>query len=67
MPACSLVKPWGFKYLVDERFKTDEDVKSGGDQIEYADQDPEFHRTFVQECKRRGALVRMRAFGFSEE
>jgi hypothetical protein len=51
---------------VDERFKTDEDVKSGGDQIEYADQDPEIHRMFLQECKRRGAPVKMSVFGLSD-
>lgn len=60
------LKPWGFKYLVDERFKTDEDIKSGGDQIEYADQDPEIHRLFLTECRRRGAPVRMSQFGLSD-
>jgi hypothetical protein len=58
------LKPWGFKYLVDERFKTDEDVKSGGDQIEYGDQDPEIHRLFVEECGKREIEVRMSQFGF---
>ncbi len=58
------LKPWGFKYLVDERFRTDEDVKSGGDQIEYEDQDPEIHRLFVEECGKRGVEVRMSQFGF---
>jgi mannose-6-phosphate isomerase-like protein (cupin superfamily) len=53
------LKPWGFKFLVDERFRTDEDVKSGGDQIEYADQDPEIHRLFVEACRLKGAPVRM--------
>jgi gentisate 1,2-dioxygenase len=51
------LKPWGFKYLVDERFRTDEDVKSGGDQIEYEDQDPKIHRLFVEECRKRGVEV----------
>jgi gentisate 1,2-dioxygenase len=59
------LKPWGFKYLVDERFKTDEDVKSGGDQIEYADQEPEVHRLFVEECRKRGVEVRMNQFGLA--
>ena len=60
------LKPWGLKYLVEERFKTDEDVKSGGDQIEYADQDPEIHRLFVEECRKRGVKVGMSAFGLTE-
>jgi hypothetical protein len=38
------------------------DVKEGGDQIEYADQDPEIHRLFVRECARHGVQVRMDAF-----
>ena len=61
------LKPWGFKYLVDELFKTDEDVKSGGDQIEYGDQEPEIHRLFLEECRNRGVKVRMSPFGLSDE
>ena len=61
------LKPWGFKYLVEERFKTDEDVKSSGDQIEYGDQEPEIHRLFLKECRERKVKVRMSPFGLSDE
>ncbi len=61
------LKPWGFKYLVEERFKTDEDVKSGGDQIEYGDQESEIHRLFLEECRERKVKVRMSPFGLSDE
>jgi quercetin dioxygenase-like cupin family protein len=37
-------------------------VKLGGDQIEYEDQEPWIHETFVKECRARGVEVRMDAF-----
>lgn len=40
----------------------DVDVKSGGNQIEYADQDPRVHGIYVDELKRRGVAVQMDAF-----
>jgi hypothetical protein len=49
------LKPWGFTYKVEDLSKTDQDIKSGGTQIEYIDQDPEIHPTFLAECKKRGA------------
>jgi gentisate 1,2-dioxygenase len=53
------LKPWGFTYQVEDLSKTDQDIKSGGTQIEYQDQDPEIHATFVTECKKRGTEVRI--------
>ena len=53
------LKPWGFKFKVEDMKDTGEDVKKGGAQIEYEDQDPKIHRIFVEECRRRGADVRM--------
>jgi hypothetical protein len=38
------------------------DVKSGGNQIEYRDQDPRVHRIYVDELTRRGVDVRMDEF-----
>jgi quercetin dioxygenase-like cupin family protein len=37
-------------------------VKLGGDQIEYEDQDPTIHRTFVEEAAKHGVEVRMEEF-----
>ena len=54
------LKPWGFTYKVEDLSKTDQDIKSGGTQIEYADQAPEIHALFVEECKKRGTTVRMK-------
>ncbi len=48
------LKPWGFTYKVEDLSKTDQDIKSGGTQIEYKDQDPEIHAIFLSECKERG-------------
>jgi len=53
------LKPWGFTYQVEELPKTLEDIKAGGTQIDYKDQDPEIHAIFVAECKRRGTEVRL--------
>jgi hypothetical protein len=57
------LKPWGFKFKVEDLKDTGEDVKKGGAQIEYEDQNPEIHRIFVDECARRGAETRMPMFG----
>ncbi|HUF41343.1 MAG TPA: hypothetical protein VMR20_05265 [Verrucomicrobiae bacterium] len=53
------LKPWGFTYRVEELSKTDQDVQSGGTQIDYKDQDPEIHATFCSECEKRGNPVKM--------
>jgi quercetin dioxygenase-like cupin family protein len=57
------LKPWGFKFKVEDLKDTGEDVKKGGAQIEYEDQAPEIHKIFMQECKTRGAEARMPMFG----
>ena len=57
------LKPWGFTYKVEDLSKTDQDIKSGGTQIDYKDQDPEIHAIFEAECKKRGTVVRMKAKG----
>jgi quercetin dioxygenase-like cupin family protein len=56
------LKPWGFKYKVEDLKDTGEDVKNGGAQIEYQDQNPEIHQIFLGECKTRGAEPRMPMF-----
>jgi len=55
------LKPWGFTYKVEDLFRTDQDIKSGGTQIDYQDQDSEIHEIFVEECKKRGTLIRMKS------
>ena len=39
---------------------TDTSVKDGGNQIEYADEDPEVHRLFEAELKKTGAVCHMK-------
>ena len=53
------LKPWGFTYKVEDLSKTDQDIKSGGTQIEYKDQDPEIHAIFLAECKQRNTQARV--------
>lgn len=57
------LKPWGFKFKVEDLKDTGEDVKKGGAQIEYEDQDAEIHQVFLNECRTRGAQARMPMFG----
>jgi hypothetical protein len=40
----------------------DVDVKKGGDQIEYKDQDPRIHQMFVAEMAKKSLTVKMDAF-----
>jgi len=54
------LKPWGFTYQVEDLVKTLEVEAAGGTQIDYKDQDPEIHQTFVQECAKRGVEVRLK-------
>ncbi len=52
------LKPWGFTYQVEDLVKTLEVEASGGTQIDYQDQDPEIHQTFVKrmrQTRRRSA------------
>ena len=45
----------------DGRGATETSVKDGGNQIEYADEDPEVHRIFEAELKQSGATCRMKS------
>jgi len=49
-------RPWTGKH-----YGTDENVKDGGDQIEYADEDPQIRRLFEQELANAGVACRMDA------
>jgi hypothetical protein len=40
----------------------DVSVKDGGRQIEYEDQDPRIHRTYVEEAEKHGFTPKMDAF-----
>jgi oxalate decarboxylase/phosphoglucose isomerase-like protein (cupin superfamily) len=40
----------------------DKSAKAGGNQIEYADQDPRIHRMFVERCRDNGVEVQMDEF-----
>ena len=40
----------------------DENVKMGGNQVEYEDQDPVIHRTYVERCAAQGVQVKMDDF-----
>jgi hypothetical protein len=53
------LKPWGFTYKVEDLSKTDQNIKSGGTQIDYQDQDPEIHATFLSECGKRGTEMKI--------
>ena len=54
------LKPWGFTYQVEDLVKTLEVEAAGGTQIDYRDQDPDIHQTFIQECAKRGVEVRLK-------
>ncbi len=62
-PARYLAIRWGStKWKVTRYFDhqgIDKNAKEGGNQIEYADQDPRIHRLFVARCKANGVEVRM--------
>ena len=51
------LKPWGSTYKVEDLSKTDQDIRSGGTQIEYRDQDPEIQEIYRAECAKRGTEV----------
>jgi hypothetical protein len=40
----------------------DKDVTQGGNQIEYEDQDPKIHRTYLERCAANGVKVQMDKF-----
>lgn len=65
-PARYLAIRWGStkwkvtRYL--DHQGVDKSAKAGGNQIEYADQDPRIHRMFVEHCRANGVEVRMDEF-----
>jgi quercetin dioxygenase-like cupin family protein len=65
-PARYLAIRWGgnkwkvAKYLDNQG--VDKDVNDGGNQIEYQDQDPKIHRTYLERCAANGVQVKMDAF-----
>ncbi len=54
------LKPWGFTYKVEELPKTLVLEEAGGTQVDYKDQDPEIHETYVRECRERRVEVTLR-------
>jgi hypothetical protein len=55
----------GVTYKVEDLSKTDQDIRTGGTQIEYKEQDWEIHEIFPSECRKRGTevkLARLRGF-----
>ncbi len=65
-PARYLAVRWGgnkwklAEYLDNQG--VDKDVSEGGNQIEYEDQDPKIHRTYVERCLASGVQVKMDKF-----
>jgi hypothetical protein len=43
-------------------YGVDEDVKKGGSQIEYVDEEPKIHREFEEAAAKAGAACRMGEF-----
>lgn len=59
-PARYLALRWGsVKYRFGHNYRTAVDVKEGGDQIEYEDEDPEIRRLFERELAKKGLSIRM--------
>lgn len=59
-PARYLAIRWGSrKFALFQNFGTDADVKKGGDQIEYEDEDPQIRQLFADECRKNGAESKM--------
>jgi len=59
-PAFQLALRWdGTKYRFGKQWEYTLDVKKGGDQTEYADEDPEIRRMFEEELTKRGLKLRM--------
>jgi oxalate decarboxylase/phosphoglucose isomerase-like protein (cupin superfamily) len=62
-PARYLAMRWGsVKNRVFKKYKIDQSVKDGGDQIDYADQDPSVHEMFEADLLRNGVESQMQAF-----
>jgi oxalate decarboxylase/phosphoglucose isomerase-like protein (cupin superfamily) len=52
----------GRKHSVGKAFRVDEDIRKGGDQIEYKDQDPEIERLYREELAKKGLKSKMDQF-----
>ena len=52
---------WDIEVPSDREGAADLSVKEGGTQTEYRDEDPDVHRVFEEELRRRGAICRMKA------
>ncbi len=62
-PARYLAVKWNSrKHSMGQGYRTSEDVKTGGDQIEYGDQDPAIERGFQEELGRKGLASQMAPF-----
>lgn len=58
--ASYLALRWGGKkFRMGKNWGTRENIKKGGDQIEYEDEDPEIRALFERECARNGIAVNM--------
>ena len=53
------------KWGLFKQYGVDQSVKSGGDQIEYEDQEPWVHDLFVEQCAQHGVQVQMPQFAAS--
>ncbi|MDP2719853.1 MAG: cupin domain-containing protein [Dehalococcoidia bacterium] len=63
-PAKYLALRWGSKkYKMGKEFGTREDIKKGGDQIEYQDEDPEIRALFDSELAKKGLKANMPPVG----
>ncbi len=58
----ALKKSGSRKHVLGKIYGTDEDVKKGGDQIEYRDQDPDIERIFIEELAKKGLKSQMDKF-----
>lgn len=63
-PARYLALRWGSKKYrgLRKAYGVDEDVKKGGSQIEYRDEEPKIHREFEEAAAKAGAACRMGEF-----
>lgn len=63
-PARYLALRWGSKKFrgLRKAYGVDEDVKKGGAQIEYGDEEPKIHQEFEEAVARAGAACRMGSF-----
>ncbi len=62
-PARYLALRWNSqKHKMGRQFRLDEDVKKGGDQIEYEDEDSDVRKLFEEELAKEGVESKMARF-----